>query len=182
MRQFLFLLLIAILSACSPKSQYQVLSFFFDGVPDSTANQSNLNQDSLRYQHISDSLNALAAKEKVIPGHPPYLNQECARCHERTTTNRFVMDQPGLCYTCHQSYNKNFKFLHGPVASGYCTACHSPHLSELPHLLKRKDSEICLLCHETPQTPPQGNHPAFSSSSCLSCHNPHGGNDRYFLK
>ncbi|HCW93030.1 MAG TPA: cytochrome C, partial [Flexistipes sinusarabici] len=36
------------------------------------------------------------------------------------------------CLSCHKDLNnllESMDYVHGPVAAGYCTICHSPHKS-----------------------------------------------------
>lgn len=39
------------------------------------------------------------------------------------------------------------KDIHSPVAQEQCTACHKPHVSDFPNLMKAKERELCLTCH-----------------------------------
>ena len=71
--------------------------------------------------------------------------------------------------------------LHGPVAAGYCTACHSPHLSKNEYLLKFSNSKLCLNCHNIEDISQNKAHIAIDEYTCKDCHNAHGGKDKYFL-
>ena len=64
---------------------------------------------------------------------------------------------------------------HGPVSAGDCTACHTPHESDIKSHLVKQGDELCFECHIdikgllTKKTV----HPALEGG-CTSCHNPHG--------
>lgn len=113
--------------------------------------------------------------------HPPA--ESCDSCHESVEsqhpqngkkTFKLVSEPPELCTTCHDNIT-NFPHLHGPVSAGDCTACHTPHASDIKPLLLKKDDELCAECHveiqELLKKPDV--HPALNGG-CTSCHNPHG--------
>jgi predicted CXXCH cytochrome family protein len=57
-----------------------------------------------------------------------------------------------LCYSCHgadtDKESKDIRSKHSPVVSGECTACHSPHKSNLEALLLSVYPDLCLSCHK----------------------------------
>ncbi len=176
-----FLLLLTVIS-CSSSTRYQILSTLFDGVPDPNAKQKALT-DSLS----TDSLNINEVKtpkfvaEQVFVYHPPYQNRSCTNCHNIQKGNELIKSLPELCYECHDSVTEEYKFQHGPAASGNCNECHSPHLSKNEYLLLRKGNELCLYCHNSEDIFKNKAHFAVDEYTCIDCHNPHGGNDRLLL-
>jgi predicted CXXCH cytochrome family protein len=176
----LLLMVISLLIGCSPKSSYKVLAIFFDGVVDSTQVVANT-QDTVR----RDSTGIKVAQDDLGPQyiqHEPYLKQECDKCHDKSSRSSLLQAQPGLCYTCHTDFAKKFSYVHGPVASGYCTDCHAPHLSEIPKLLKRKGQALCLTCHVKDEVIKNIVHKEIGEGDCTKCHDPHGGLNRFILK
>ncbi|MFO0974141.1 MAG: cytochrome c3 family protein [Phycisphaerae bacterium] len=80
---------------------------------------------------------------------------------------------------CHAEV-RSFPVLHGPIAAGSCTGCHT--LSDAAahkFTLARPGNDLCTFCHE----PPVGTvvHQPLKSGSCRDCHQPHGGQTRGFL-
>jgi predicted CXXCH cytochrome family protein len=79
--------------------------------------------------------------------------------------------QPDLCLGCHSV--KKATPLHAAVDAGGCTACHDPHGSKLPKLLKSRPPKLCRECHEGKGTG-KFQHSA-TSGDCTDCHDPHSG-------
>lgn len=159
---------------CSKEISYKTLNFFFDGVPDTSAipikNETLLQTNNTKK---TDNL-ALTVPETNRTIHPPYKNRKCKICH---TDGGFTMPQPQLCYQCHEDFSSKYAYIHGPVAGGYCTACHHPHMGE-KKLLLRKGQALCFYCHEKEIVFKNENHSGIDETNCTECHNPHGGQDR----
>jgi predicted CXXCH cytochrome family protein len=168
---------------CSPRTSYKVLSVFFDGVPDSlsttgqTAPAKLENKDSLMLAAIAN----LETGPKYVY-HAPYQKQECDKCHDKVVRSSLLQPQPGLCYTCHSDFKNKFAYLHGPVASGNCSSCHAPHLSENNGLLRITGQALCYYCHHKDDVVKNGAHRSVLNDDCTKCHDPHGGTNRYVLK
>ncbi len=181
---FLLILLIVIyLSGCSTTQNYKTLSFFFDGVPD-PANDSANRVGSMINKTDTVAL-ALRTVSKASPQkgiHPPYQDKQCKSCHDQSTMGKLIKPQPDLCYQCHVNFDTKYKVLHGPVAGGQCTMCHSPHLSVNPDLLARTGQALCLYCHESGTVMETEAHKGIKEANCTECHNPHGGENRSFLR
>lgn len=181
------ILTIMILAGCSPKSDSGVLSFFFDGVPKPSAKENTENTGNTETIHKPDTT-LLAAVSDSLAGpsmiiHKPYFNRQCESCHDNSgTSSRTAESQTGICYKCHKDFQEKYSNQHGPVAAGYCTACHAPHESENKDLLKRKGQAMCLLCHSEDQVKKNKAHTTISDQDCTQCHNPHGGSNSYFLQ
>lgn len=171
----LAVIIISVLWGCSHKT----LTVFFDGVPE--------NSDSLRMaakagKKPDSLLVAQLAANAAASGHsdhPPFINKKCSLCHDQGRKGKLVQPMPGLCYQCHEAYEE--KFEHGPVASGNCTQCHSPHTAENPKLLLRTGASLCTGCHEPSGLSVRAEHENPEELICIKCHNPHGGKKRYFL-
>ena len=162
---------------CTPEKQYRVLSFFFDGVPDSTK------KNDVASIVKNDSLGAPVATtikpESYL--HKPYGENKCNSCHQGDFSNRLLKPVPELCYTCHEDFNNKFQKLHGPVASGNCLGCHNQHEAKYEKLLEREGQQICLYCHEAKQVLKNKVHKTVGTQNCTNCHNPHGGDNRGIL-
>ena len=177
--------LLLLAEGCNPERHYKTLSLFFDGVP-KLETMSKTNQDSILSK--ADSLNVLRGEmlpevaKRTVSVHPVYQPNKCDQCHDVNHSYRLNQRQPELCYHCHQDFRQKYAKLHGPVAAGYCTACHTPHQSEFKHLLKHPPRENCQYCHHAGDVAKNSAHEDISEVECMECHNPHGGEDKYFLK
>ena len=182
LRYLIFLGFLALLVSCSPKANYKVMSLFFDGVPNPDKSKELLVTDSIKK---ADTASVIAQTAKIAAPqfymHPPYQKRECASCHDKSAMGKTIKPEPALCYTCHEDFNKKFKFIHGPVASGYCTNCHNPHMSKQKKLLLRTGQDICLDCHVQSEVLKNPVHKEIGDNPCTDCHNPHGGNDHFIL-
>lgn len=109
----------------------------------------------------------------------------CDDCHNvhGTTTLRQVRALPSgdaSCYKCHADKQGPFVFEHVPVKTQGCGACHTPHGSTNPRLLRVSQINLlCLQCHTFPVQGPIG--PAHNQSAkyqaCTMCHATiHGSN------
>ena len=183
--KYVALFIVLLVSLTAGTCSRNTLKTFFDGVEsdvDSTASSGrsgiSSNQDSL-----TDSLGKsdLEMKVPVKNQHPDYQRKQCEKCHDVSHSYRLIQRQPELCYQCHKSYEQKYKILHGPVAAGFCTACHAPHQSEHDRLLKMPVRDICQFCHHPGDISKNSAHQKISTETCLNCHNPHGGNTANLL-
>lgn len=174
---------LALFAQCSRHTGKSLLTFFFDGVPeeDSTA---LVHQDVGAIQGDSSSqVSILPASEfSGMLVHYPYEERECAACHDPSSLGSMLEPQPGLCYMCHEDFSSSYAYLHGPVAGGYCTSCHNPHLSENEHLLRFTGSELCYHCHKEESVLKNEMHMDLDGMECTDCHNVHGGEDKYIFQ
>ena len=110
---------------------------------------------------------------------------QCSDCHNvhGTGTVRQVRALPGgdfVCYKCHVDKRGPFVYEHVPVKTEGCTACHTPHASTNPRLLRVSQVNLlCLQCHTSPTVGPSG--PVHNQSqkyqACTMCHmSIHGSN------
>ena len=68
---------VAFIIACSPKSNYNTLSVFFDGVPDPDAIDSTAIADSIKLEKTSNTPVIVPVTPQFV-FHPPYREKECA--------------------------------------------------------------------------------------------------------
>ena len=94
---------------------------------------------------------------------------------------QFVVESHELCYSCHDNFKDSYNYVHGPVAGGYCTACHKAHSSKIPKLLIVESPGLCVNCHDDIKLSARHDFDDFYETSCIECHNPHGGEDKYIL-
>jgi predicted CXXCH cytochrome family protein len=178
----LILIINSFLFSCSPRASRNILTFFFDGVPpiDTIPSDTSVKKtvEISTAEEFSATPFALDA-DYII--HYPYKEKECLSCHDENSKSEIIMPQPQLCYTCHDDFSTIYKKVHGPVAGGYCTSCHNPHLSKEKKLLIRTGQQLCLYCHDSNAVLANEVHKDISDSDCTMCHNPHGGEDRFIL-
>jgi predicted CXXCH cytochrome family protein len=169
---------------CSPKFNYEVKSFLFDGVPDPYEVEVTIIKDSLQTKDstvVNDVLVSSAVRNDFNL-HTPYGKKECKKCHDRDSMDKPVLPLPELCYQCHEDFNTTYQVVHGPVASGACTQCHSPHKSKLKNLLLHPGQELCLDCHSKSLVLEEKIHVDIDDADCTECHNPHGGTNRFTIQ
>ena len=129
---------------------------------------------------------------------------KCTDCHnahgsETSHSLRSNAAQDAVCFTCHRNLQGPFVFEHAVVKTEGCAACHQPHGSTNPRMLKVNQVNIlCLQCHSptaTANTRDKGSNavptpaaPVHDQSmkfqSCTLCHTAiHGSNaDETFMK
>ena len=179
----LFVVVVSLFWACSPKFSHDVKSFLFDGVPDPYKVEISAINDSLKLDSTSIKgvfRNPIIRNE--FNQHPPYKKRECESCHDRGQMSKSKLPSPELCYQCHDDFNKTYEFLHGPIAAGNCTQCHNPHQSKLKNLLLKKSQDLCFNCHDSKKIIVNKIHEKIKDESCTTCHNPHGGSNIYSLQ
>ncbi len=106
---------------------------------------------------------------------------DCTTCHNPHGSKNHSLLQPGTCTQCHDDFNEQYAVVHGPVAGGYCSACHTSHRSGKEKLLIKTGQQLCYYCHETKQILKNEEHADIEDADCTECHNPHGGDDRYMF-
>ena len=181
----LFGSLIFIMLACAPKVRYGVLSTFFDGVPlpederyELTVGKDTLGQtDSTRIAAVMKSV-----REVKFQYHEPYREKKCSSCHEEKRMGRLVIEEPELCYQCHESAGEAKSYRHGPSDAGYCTSCHRPHMSKSDNLLYESGKALCYGCHEEVDVSDNIIHKDIKKNNCVSCHDPHSSENDFMLQ
>ncbi len=135
------------------------------------------------------------AAEPLI--HGALTKGRCTGCHNPHGTNtRGLLRDTGdrLCQGCHGEVLRKgkgggaYRYLHGPVGAGSCTACHvlgHRHGKKGDAFLREPGSRVCGLCHETA---PDHVPPRFRAkvrevrNDCLACHVPHGADDPFMMR
>jgi len=120
---------------------------------------------------------------------------KCTDCHNEhggflTKQLRSTAAQDMVCFKCHNDKAGPFVYEHAPVKTEGCVACHTPHASSNPRLLKRSQVNLlCLECHTLTVDAGAPNIPSFHNQSakyqaCTLCHPMvHGSNvNRFFFQ
>lgn len=120
----------------------------------------------------------------TVPGalytyHPKVVTEECKACHEAEQPPAPGSDVGRMCYACHTPFTARSS-VHTPVAQGLCSACHDPHGSKHPSLLRWKPEASCTQCHNRPIT--KAHEKLADDALCTECHDPHGTNRASHLK
>lgn len=134
--------------------------------------------------------------------HPAIEDSDsCTACHELANPAVHAPSRPGknvgeLCLGCHDAFAGKGS-THGPMAAGECTACHDPHGSDQPKLLRQAQPQLCFGCHDKDVEDDQGKlltpinrifedkkavlHPPFEDGECTVCHQPHASAQQRLL-
>jgi predicted CXXCH cytochrome family protein len=173
-------LLAGIWSGCSVEKHYELLSFFFDGVPDPATLAAEREAAGRRGRTTSLGV--------IQSAHTAFIERRCEECHGASTNFGFQVSgfsqlDSDICLECHESVLTNVPQLHGPVAAQDCLWCHDPHESRFEKLLVTDSPTLCLSCHRFQmQRPPQPEVHQDLTRDCLECHRGHGGDERPFLR
>jgi len=119
----------------------------------------------------------------------------CSNCHSPhggflTRQLRATAAQDVVCFNCHTDKAGPFAFEHAPIKTEGCVACHMPHGSSNPRLLRRANVNLlCLECHTFSVDSSAPGIPSFHNQAqkyqaCTMCHVAiHGSNtDHFFFK
>lgn len=120
---------------------------------------------------------------------------ECIDCHNEHGGNvskqlRSTANNDQVCFKCHTEKQGPFVYEHFPVKADGCSACHTPHGSTNPRLLKTSKVDIlCLQCHTATHNvasslPPVGPSKDLNAryQACILCHTYiHGSNSGNYL-
>lgn len=173
---WLLLALVSLLAGgCSREVRYQVLTFFFTGVPPLDwvpPEETNPAQIALEARERRQLKSRRAQADRVFTGvyaHGPYVGEACAECHVMTVggfgfrsggssetekktiaPGQFVLPPGELCVACHAGKGNAAlqtagRYAHGPGWN--CLTCHEPHNSKEPYLLKAAANDLCQRCH-----------------------------------
>jgi len=117
--------------------------------------------------------------------HQPARGGDCTSCHVLSPgvagkckspagpAWKLTAEQPALCAKCHDV--TAVTPLHPVIKTSGCVACHDPHASKNPALLKTFPVEaLCAKCH-VKFDDAKFIHTAVKQGKCLACHNPHSG-------
>jgi DmsE family decaheme c-type cytochrome len=121
---------------------------------------------------------------------------QCSDCHNphggfEARQLRATASQDLVCFKCHTDKQGPFVFEHEAVKIEGCVACHIPHGTSNPRLLKRAQVNLlCLECHAFsvdaggPAATPTFHNLAQKYQACTLCHTAiHGSNtNKWFFK
>lgn len=179
-----------LLSSCGdPVTRHKVLSTIFDGVPSlppvgDVCDEYNRQRVIVEVAGIETEDVSHGGTQNRNSSHKPYKEKKCSDCHsnDKNVNAGLIVPRRELCGVCHQDFVKGDN-VHGPVAVGDCLACHLPHNSQYPSLLKEDPDTVCTICHQEARLA-AAMHERFvvKAISCGECHDPHAGDARYFLK
>jgi predicted CXXCH cytochrome family protein len=107
---------------------------------------------------------------------------KCSDCHNphggfELKQTRLATGGDAPCLKCHVDKQGPFTYEHAPVKTEGCVACHTPHGSSNPRLLRYSAvNQLCLTCHSVAHdvgaiepAGPQHNQNA-QYASCTACH------------
>jgi predicted CXXCH cytochrome family protein len=107
---------------------------------------------------------------------------KCSDCHNphggfELKQTRLATGADAACMKCHADKQGPFTYEHAPLKTEGCAACHTPHGSSNPRLLKLpRVNQLCLTCHsvdhgvgaDEPVGPTHNQNAQYSS--CTNCH------------
>ncbi len=119
-----------------------------------------------------------------MPFHHKVLEgaMRCSDCHNphggfETKQSRLATGADAACIKCHADKQGPFTYEHAPVKTEGCAACHAPHGSSNPRLLKTaRVAQLCLECHTVDhgvgaQEPAGPSHNLNAQyADCTACH------------
>jgi predicted CXXCH cytochrome family protein len=113
----------------------------------------------------------------------------CSDCHNahggfEQKQTKLAVGVDAACIKCHSNKQGPFVFEHAPLKVEGCSACHTPHGSANPKMLKRSSvRQLCMECHSSitesaaPDTPSFHNQATVRYQNCTICHAAiHGSN------
>lgn len=183
----LLLVTLCSLVGCDPVTRHKILSTIFDGVPslpppeELCAEYVEMRLATARNE-LADRAADKGEEGKAQSKHQPYAEKNCDGCHDKSKKDGLTAPRSELCFTCHDRAPSK-AIVHGPFAVGECLACHLPHSSSFPALLKMDRSTICSTCHREKRIF-AGMHGKVAQQKmiCVDCHDPHFGHASFFLK
>lgn len=204
---------VVLASGCAAETRHKVLTFFFTGVPAPGEEPAKGKEAEIPAATTQARQRARREffVEPPFFAHGPYGAGQCEKCHAVTASKpfrteaaeaskaaaaperrsigpRLAVPLRELCTTCHaeKAYlvaQAKGLWMHGPVATGWCVTCHSPHRAMRPYMLLGKNNvELCTGCHRKPDLLLTAAHQKEPEADCLSCHNPHEGKNSFLLK
>jgi predicted CXXCH cytochrome family protein len=107
---------------------------------------------------------------------------KCSDCHNphggfELKQTRLATGSDAACLKCHADKQGPFTYEHAPVKTEGCVACHTPHGSSNPRLLRYSAvNQLCLTCHSIdhgvgaaePAGPAHNQNAQYSN--CTACH------------
>lgn len=176
--------LLIMAAACSREATHRVLTFLYDGVPplDAGLPLPEVEMSEASAEATEDEQAGRGkSKRQAFYSHPAYRNNLCGGCHDVDRGRLLKTAREGLCQTCHPDKPPKRKFVHGPVATNGCLACHLYHKSRYPKVLITDAQSLCFRCHVNEELTTDKHHATIKEERCVDCHDAHGGDDRFFL-
>lgn len=171
---------VLLITACGSQQQkHQMLTFFFDGVPDPGSASSPVPTGEA--EMVEKKRRGFVPVVRRVIFHEPFELKDCKDCHKSAHSQALVKDEPRLCYDCHGKILKKMTFVHKPAEDGTCKACHLPHKSPYDFLLPKPEVQLCNDCHD-PVNTLAFVHTPIADGHCSVCHDPHGGKNAMYLK
>jgi len=134
--------------------------------------------------HLCVSCHAEVKPDFNKPFHHKVLEgvMKCSDCHNphggfEQKQSRLATGSDAACIKCHADKQGPFTYEHAPLKTEGCVACHTPHGSSNPRLLKFSVvNQLCLTCHsvdhgvgaDEPAGPTHNQNAQYSS--CTNCH------------
>lgn len=130
------------------------------------------------------------------PNHHKVLEgtMKCSDCHNahggfESKQAKLAVGADASCVKCHADKQGPFAFEHAPLKTEGCSACHTPHGSSNPKMLRRANvRQLCMECHTTLSNAepgaPQAPHDQRTAryNNCTVCHTKiHGSNSHKFF-
>jgi predicted CXXCH cytochrome family protein len=167
---------------CSEKDQYQVLSFFFDGVPKPGERVREPGKPTDPNAVRPGGPARVAEEVTIASAHADYEDRKCFNCHGSDISVEMASLSADVCKKCHKAYfaPEPTDWTHGPVAAGECSICHKAHESEHQALLKAPQPDACLHCHSSSLLE-RPYHADIGKRACSVCHDPHLAGNRLLL-
>jgi len=184
-------LAVAAWSACASSTRERWLEALFDDPP-GPKGEEDAAVEAVALVSEPETPTPRPGREITWEGswHGPHAAGLCQSCHTGSGENpvadgrsaRLRRPPEQLCVGCHSRDSlldlldaEGPSSLHGPVASGHCMACHLPHRSRQPALLRVAQEDLCLGCHRPDDVGPD--HPEVDGIDCTLCHDPHAPGD-----
>jgi predicted CXXCH cytochrome family protein len=151
-----------------------------------------------RAQGDGPCLDCHQALVNVRSPHPAAATGLCTACHVenvRDTTARqgrphrsyaWREGEGAQCADCHPGVADTTARTHVPARAGLCTACHDPHGTNNPRMLKAPAPELCYTCHpamrDSVQSARVPHRALYVGSSCGNCHGAHRADAEALLR
>ena len=129
------------------------------------------------------SCHGIQVAQFKLPNHHPVPEGalSCSDCHDMHRPASAALAVPqwtDTCAKCHAAEASPRMYRHEADRTGGCVACHEPHGTTSPRLLRfSRVVDLCLSCHIPPPTHDLGTGSAYAS--CLACHVEIHGSDAH---